>query len=249
MDGPEQQDPRAVADAVEGSPKPSGVSRRAVLTGAGAAVATGVAVATGGAAVLPGVAAATGGGGVANGPSGSSVMEFVAQISQTDAAFKAYGFLSQVDGLGSSDLFSPVGDPNTAATALYTAYAKGLLTSRSVDDSTTVHSLDITGQLSVYQRSTPGATFSDPTSFMSGRRVASYLVTFQDILTVIMPNTGVPTLVGDVRQVEAGYVGGGRTFGARDLRLRFFATGLGTRQSVTPQLTALLNVAGNLTVE
>jgi hypothetical protein len=250
MDGPEQQDLLATEGGVaeEGSRTSGGVSRRAVLTGAGVAVATGVAAATAGAAVLPGVAAATGGGSVATGPSGTSVMEFVAQIGQSDADFTAYGFLSQVDGLSATDLFSPPADPNKVATALFTAAATGKLVSRSVDDTSTVHSLDIVGQLAVYQRSTPGASFGDPSSFTSGRRVATYSVVFQDILTVIAPNTGVPTLVGDVRQLEAGYVSGGRQFGARGLRLRFYATGLGMRSQAAPPV-ASLTVAGNLSVE
>ena len=113
-----------------------------------------------------------------------------------------------------------------------------------------VHSLDIVGTMTVYQRSTPGASFDNPSSFKDGTAVARYDMTLQDILTVIATNTGLPTLTGDMLQTLAHALSGplsGQTFGRQGTRLRFFATGLGHKTDDAP--TAQLEIAGNWSVE
>src|SRR6516225_4193462 len=50
------------------------------------------------------------------------------------------------------------------------------------------------------------------------------------LLTVFAPDTGLPTLTGDMLQTAAHALSGplaGQTFGRRGTRMRFFATGLG----------------------
>ena len=45
---------------------------------------------------------------------------------------------------------------------------------------------------------------------------------------MIAPNTGVPTLVGDLRQTQAASLGGGKgKFGQNGSKLRLLATGIG----------------------
>ena len=47
---------------------------------------------------------------------------------------------------------------------------------------------------------------------------------------MIAPNTGLPTLIGDLRQTEAASLGGGKgKFGQNGAKLRLLATGIGTR--------------------
>ena len=113
---------------------------------------------------------------------------------------------------------------------------------RAVDGA--AHNLDIEGELALYQRDAPGASFDDPDSFGVGRQIARYDLVLQDILTVIATDTGLPTLLGDMRQTAADTVDGGNgPFGRPGLQLRFFATGLGHRSEATAP-AASLSVAG-----
>jgi hypothetical protein len=227
-----------------------GLSRRSVLGAAGIAVAGGVAAATG--LASPAVAApaatdvAADTNGIAIGLSGSTVVEFRGRIKQTGSrgdVFTAFGYLTRVVGLDSAALFS--GSATNESTALFTLFATGQLQSRVLD--TSVHALDIVGTLDVYQRSTPGATFSDPSSFTVGTKAAAFTMQLQDVLAVFAPNQGIPTLTGDMEQTSESAPSGrgqGKRFGKRGNRSRLFATGLGTL--VDPvTLNAALEVAGN----
>jgi hypothetical protein len=223
-----------------------GVSRRTVLTGAGVAVTGGVALG----ALGPAAAEAGTPAGIGTGPRGSTAVEFrgrIAQTGPTGESFTSYGFIYEVRGAPSSALFS--GTPTSAATALLTVYATGALVARVLDQS--VHALDIDGTMTVYQRSAPGADFSDPSSFAVGTAVATFVVTIQDVLTVFAPGKGLPTITGDMRQTSAKLLSGGlsgRRFGFQGQRLRMLATGLGTL--VDPAtLNSLHEVAGSWTVE
>jgi hypothetical protein len=114
-----------------------------------------------------------------------------------------------------------------------------------------VHSLDIVGTMTIYQRSQPGATFTDPSSFQVGTPVASYDLALQDVLAVFAPGQGLPTLTGDMLQTAAHALSGplaGRIFGRRGTRLRMFATGLGTLTDPVT-LNAQLEIAGNWSIE
>lgn len=223
-------DHRVISDTTDNGP-----SRREILT-AGLAVA--------GAGLAP-VQSATGPRGMIGiAAAGSTAVEFQARLAQTGPAgehFIAYGFLTRVEGAADDDLF--LGSTHNETTALLTAYASGDLTRRIFDGS--IHSLDVEGTLTVYQRDAPGANFADPNSFQIGTPVATFAITLQDVLTVFAPGKGLPTLNGDMQQTAADKLADrGRTFGRVGARARLLATGLGTL--VDPvTLNSNLQMAGN----
>jgi hypothetical protein len=183
---------------------------------------------------------------VSLGASGTTTVEFRGRVTQSGQSFTSYGYLIRASDADQSDLFS--GTALSEKTALLTAYATGDLRARTTDD--VVHALDIVGTMTVYQRSNPGADFTNPSSFQAGTLVARYDMTLQDILTVIALNTGLPTLTGDMLQTAAGALSGplaGQKFGKKGTRLRFFATGLGHKTDDAP--TAQLEIAGNWSIE
>ncbi|MFL6660593.1 MAG: hypothetical protein ACJ8G7_00360 [Rhizobacter sp.] len=180
----------------------------------------------------------------------ANAVEFRARFVQSGGfgeAFVAYGYLTKVQDLGDADLFA--GTVHNETTALFTAYASGNLAQRTLDRS--VHSLDIEGSLTVYRRDFPGASFTDPNSFQVGTPVARFDLALQDILTVFLPNRGIPTLTGAIRQTLAEKLAGAhpnRRFGRVGSSARLFATGVG--DLVDPvTLNAVLEMAGNWVVE
>jgi hypothetical protein len=218
------------------------LTRRSIITTAGVA-----AVAGAGLAAAPSAAADSSAGATGTGPAGSTVVEFRGWISQTGNTgqdFTSFGFLIKATGLATEQLFQ---GSRTVGAALFTAYATGALTARVLDQS--VHALDIEGQLTVYQRAEPGASFTDPDTFRVGRPVARYRLSLQDVLAVFAPQQGIPTLTGDMLQTDAQRISGTEgNFGRRGQRLRMFATGLG--QLVDPvTLNAQLEIAGNWSAE
>jgi hypothetical protein len=178
------------------------------------------------------------------------VVEFSSRIAQTGSAgqdFTSYGFLTRVAGTARSNLFA--GSPRTVDQALLTAHASGQLAARFVDGA--VHSIDIKGVLTVYERALPGADFADPASFKVGKPVAHFEVTLLDVLTVFAPGQGLPTLTGDMHQTRAHPLSqhfSGARFGLRGQRLRFQATGIGTLTDPV-QLNSLHEIAGSWSVE
>jgi hypothetical protein len=214
-----------------------GLSRRQLLTAGLAAAGAGLAAAPAAAAPPQADPAAP----------GTTAVEFQARFAQTGPTgehFEAYGYLTSVEGMAESDLFAsaPLGE----ATALLTAHAEGELVRRTVDE--VVHSLDIEGSLTIYQRSMPGATFADPPSFQVGKPVARFALTLQDIVTVFAPGKGLPTLTGDMEQTFAERLDGKgkRKFGHVGARARIFATGIGTLLDPATS-NAILSMAGNWT--
>jgi hypothetical protein len=232
-------------------PSTRGISRRRVLGGAGAAVAGGVALAAGGSSAVAAVASAADAEPrasstvAATGPKSTTVVEFQSRITQSGTAgvtFASYGYLLDVAGAKPADLFT--GAPSES-TALFTAYTTGALVQRAVDGA--IHTIDVKGTLTVYQRATPGASWDDPISFTVGTAVAQYAVTLQDVLSVIATATGLPTLSGDMKQTMAGALSGGltgKTFGSAGQRLRFFASGVG-KLTDPAQLSSVHSIAGN----
>ena len=226
-------------------PGPDGGLSRRKLVAAGVAGGLGL-----GLVGSPAPSDATDGGHAATGPTGSTVVEFRARIDQagiTGEAFTSYGYLTRVTHTRRSDIFDS--GPRDESTALLTAFARGDLRARVLDMA--VHSLDIVGTMTVYQRAHGGADFTDPDSFKVGRAVASYELVLQDILTVFAAAQGLPTLTGDMVQTTAKELGGplaGLTFGRPGSRLRMFANGLG--QLIDPAtFKAQLEIAGNWSVE
>jgi hypothetical protein len=235
-------DARAVPAAqTDGGP---GVSRRRLLSGTGALAGGTVLLATAGLVAVPEAAGATGSS--TGDPTATTVAEFVAVIDQNGRALTAYGYLTRIAGLAPQVLFSDLSNPSDT-TALFTAFATGRIVQRAVvpDVNPVVTALDVTGEMDFYQRAKPGADFSDPASFKVGRTVARYSLVLQDVLTVIAPNTGVPTLSGDMTQIDAYGLSYGGLFGQAGQNLRLSATGLGTRSVPSPPV-AKLTIAGNL---
>lgn len=224
------------------------VSRRGVLTAAAGGVA-GLGIAS---AVSPSPAEAVEqlDGAVGVGARGTTTVEFRGRIEQTGDTgelFTSYGFLTRVTRTEQSQLFE--GSTYDETTALLTAYATGDLSARILD--TSVHSLDILGTMTVYQRATGGASWDDPSSFKVGTAVAVYELTLQDILAVYATAQGIPTLTGDMLQKKAHHLSGplaGDVFGRKGLALRMYATGLGTLTNPTT-LNAKLEIVGNWSVE
>jgi hypothetical protein len=242
-----RHDEESHAGTGSGSAAKGGLSRRQMMTAS--AVAAGVGLAS-----LPAEAdAAAGGQAVSLGVSGTTTVEFRGRVSQTGdtgQSFTSYGYLIRASNAVDSGLFT--GTPRSEATALLTAYATGDLQARVTDVSvgSSVHSLDIVGTMTVYQRSQPGASFGDPSSFQVGTAVASYDMTLQDVLTVIGLGQGLPTLTGDMLQTAAATLSGplaGQKFGRQGARLRFFATGLGMLTDPAPN--SQLEIAGNWSIE
>jgi hypothetical protein len=227
-----------------GSASKGRLSRRQVMTAS--AVAAGVGLAS-----IPAQADASAGGqAVSLGVSGTTTVEFRGRVTQSGASgesFTSYGYLIRASNADNNGLFA--GAPASETTALLTAYATGGLQARVTDMS--VHSLDIVGTMTIYQRSQPGASFDDPSSFQVGTSVASYDMTLQDVLTVFLPGQGLPTLTGDMLQTAAATLAGplaGQKFGRPGARLRFFATGLGTLTDPTKP-NSQLEIAGNWSIE
>jgi hypothetical protein len=177
-------------------------------------------------------------------PVGSTAVEFRAHLNQTGPTgehFIAFGYLTRAEGASDSDLFFTHEQNET--TALLTAFASGDLSRRIHDGS--VHSIDIEGVLTIYQRPVPGASWDDPASFEFGDKVATFQVTLQDVLTVFAPGKGLPTLNGDMEQTSANQLGSrGPKFGHVGARARLLATGLGTLVDAVA-LNSNLEMAGN----
>jgi hypothetical protein len=227
------------------APGPNGPLSRRNLVAAGVAGGLGVGI-----TASPAPAEATDSAHAAAGPQGSTVVEFRGRIEQAGSAgetFTSYGYLTKVRHTRRSDIFETT--PHDESTALLTAFASGDLRARILDMS--VHSLDIVGTMTIYQRNHGGADFADPASFQVGSPVARYDLVLQDILTVFSAGQGLPTLTGDMTQTSARALSGslaGLTFGRRGSRVRMFATGLG--QLVDPvTLNAHLEIAGNWSAE
>jgi hypothetical protein len=225
----------------ETRPPTASLSRRQVLSAA--LVAAGA-----GAATLAAPQAVAAERNVAETQPGTTAAEFRARFAQTGSTgehFTAYGYLTTADGATDDDLF---GGPSLSdTTALLTAFAEGALVRRTVDQS--VHSLDIEGTLTIYQRAAPGASFDDPASFTDGTPVATFAITLQDIVTVFATGKGLPTLSGDMRQTQSGKLngpGGGRNFGHVGAQSRLFATGIGTLLNPAT-FNSILEMAGNWT--
>ena len=238
------QDKDDQAPAKSGVARESRPSRRQVMT------ATAVAAGAGMVSVPAAADAATAAPVVSLGAPGTTTVEFRGRITQSGSSgqrFTGYGYLFRATQAPTGALFA--GTPHHESTALLTMYATGDLTARILDMS--VHSMDIVGTLTVYQRPHPGASFKNPSSFRVGTPVARYDMTLQDVLAVYAAGKGLPTLTGDMRQTAAHALSGplaGHTFGRVGTRLRLFATGLGILTDPV-RLNSQLEIAGNWSIE
>lgn len=173
---------------------------------------------------------------VARGTPGQPAVEFLGRLRPCGTAeqrFSCSAFLTAVHGLRPSALFA--GEPRTVGTALFTVRAVGQFTARIRGNS--VHSVDVTGTLSVYRRREPGASWDDVASFSSGILLAEYALTLRDVLSVVGSRREQASMVGEVRQRYTGTLNGkpaGVLFGGTAMRWRMAGSG---RRSLTPQLS------------
>ena len=216
------------------------VSRRSALLGAAGVIVAGVAT-PGASASAMSRGGEVGANGAANG------LEFIAEITQVADLLTGCGYFSAVSGLGVDQLFFGIGGDRTEANARFTFHATARLTGIQRRDDVFVAHAD--GELNIYLRDTPGATFDDPSSFAQGLRIASDRAAFEDVNNVIAPNTGVVTVFGDLRRTAiAEFKLDGKRYhlGQVGLRSRLVAPGKGTRlDPVGPR--SILIVGGNVT--
>ena len=126
-------------------------TRRGVLTGAGLAIAGGVAATVAGTPAVAEAAAQ----GVARARQGATAVEFRGRITQSGSSgqdFSALGILTALAGAQLSDLFE--GSGTTIGNALFTVTANGSLVRRVLDQS--VHALDIAPVLPLVHRQDAG---------------------------------------------------------------------------------------------
>jgi hypothetical protein len=180
---------------------------------------------------------------VAAAPGGQNALEYVGKVDQDDRAFVAYGYLTHIDGLADSQLFS---DPNNRneATARFTYSATATMTGRSIIEN--IFAVNAAGILTVYFNQAPKGDFKDPKTFASGVAIASYDFRAQSIINVTSPNTGLNTAIIEATQQNASafklenaeYV-----FGHPKLLHRYSHTGFGKRSNAEPP-RAVIVVAG-----
>lgn len=216
-------EPSDVGDANDDQAQPRRTSRRDVLRTAAAGAAL-----TAGGIVLPSAAAATSGPGSPT-AKGATAFAFVGRIDQDGSDFRGYAYLTEVAGVPDEALFDGQIDRSEEVAQL-TIAGDVTLERRSILGNVFV--LDAVGSLAIRLLDIPGADFADPASFTAGAVVARYSATLHDVLTVIGPNEGIPTLSGELDQTTAAdFTLAGKRYriGSRGTRLILDGTGHGVR--------------------
>ena len=209
-------------------------SRRHVLR----AAAAGAAVTAGGVALPSAVSARSGDGD----QSGSLAFSFAGRIDQENLDLTGYGFLTEVAGIPDEVLFGDAFDRTEAAARLIIT---GVVTVERRTIRASVFVIDAAGTLEIRSLESPGVNFDDLASFSAGTVVAEYAATLHDLLTVIAPDTGIPTISGELVQTAASDFmldGAWYRIGSAGARLTLAGTGLGTRTVADPP-RAQLDVA------
>lgn len=216
----------------------SGITRRE-LVGVGAAAATGMA-----ALGLPELAAARTRARVASGPTDRRGVGFVLRIDQDGPNLIGIGYLTRVQRMTASDLFTKTpptssSDPlaSDPSIARLTCHATATIESiaKLEDEITATGNVDVR----IYHREYGGATFDDPGSFAGGTEIAAFAGTFQNGLAVTTPNHADVSLIADLSQKSAqGFSLGGRKlqFGHKGLPWGMQGHGRGLRtDAATPK--------------
>src|SRR5436190_6156254 len=213
-----------------------GVTRRAILAGAGGLAAVGA---------VPASAEAAARRTVGEPRDATAAAEVIGRLDQVGDAITGYGYLTRVHGLSQASLFR--GPQRTEATARFTFASRVQVNARFILGS--LISVDGVGSLTFFLDSS-GADFAKPSTFSDGTAIATFAAHFHNVLTVIAPGQGISTIEGELKQRRA------RTFSFGGRRTRFGHTGLGlnlavggpsTRTAPSPP-TAFFDVAGDLTV-
>jgi len=168
---------------------------------------------------------------------GGNGSEYIGVIQQVGPTFTAVGYLTHVRGVNAADLFT---DPSirNAATARLTFTSNAAAVSNSNVGSVT--QISAVGTLKIYFNALGGADFADALSFAAGDEVASFDARFQNILSVIAPNTGVASATVDAVQTAArSFTLNGRLlkFGHPQLVQHMTLSGKGARVQVDPPIS------------
>ena len=131
---------------------------------------------------------------------GVSAVEYIGVIQQNGPSFSTLGYLTYVNGLSPTDLYT---DPNApgASTARFTFSGSASLESRA--NVGTVTQLSAVGPVAIYFNEYGGASFDNPSSFASGTEIATFDTRISNILVVIAPDQGVSSAISDATQQTA----------------------------------------------
>jgi hypothetical protein len=163
---------------------------------------------------LSAVAQDSGGSEVAVAPSGRNNFEFVATVHQQGFEFVFYGYLTRVDGIEPSLLFTNTDPTNRGpGDARLTIYGEVVASSRSIIEQ--VFNVNGDGVFGIHYSESGGATFDDPASFQTDTLVASGPANIQSVITVIAPQTGLANGYGDLMLETA------EAFSIGDVSFRF----------------------------
>jgi len=168
---------------------------------------------------------------------GINAVEYIGVIEQDGPKFMAVGYLTYVNGLDPTDLFTNALTPD-ASTARFTFSGDSSIVSRAQVG--TVTQLGTVGTLTIYFNDSGGANFIDPDSFSSGLEIASFDARFYNVLTVIAPNQGVSSgIVDTVQQTAHRFMLNGRQLQFGHIRLiqRITMSGGATRSQVDPPVS------------
>ncbi len=188
-------------------------------------------------------------GGVGQPAAGKVAWRFVGHLDQNGGDFSGYGYLTQIDGLNDSQLYSSAGQQGEQ-TARFTVVITSHLTSRSKLQNVTI--VNTSGTATVYYNDQPAGNFADPSSFAKGTAIAQAGVDGQNVLN-INPNNrdqGIAAATAQLSQTSAtGFKvdGTSHQFGRSGLVERMALNGEGTRTDpATPK--SLIEVAGDIIV-
>jgi hypothetical protein len=202
------------------------VTRRTVLTGAGALAAAGAAPRAAAAAAVRQLGPAA---------------EVIGEVAQDDNGLTGYGYVTHLAGLADAALFEGA---TSEAGARLTFFSTATVTAR-FPHGTLVSTV---GEGSIAFHLAHGADFTNPQSFGAGTVVARFDARLQNIASVIAPNQAITTIEGELVQAQAPtFRLGARRYrlGHPGLRLQLSATGPGMRTNQTPP-RAVFDVAGRI---
>ena len=149
--------------------------------------------------------------------SADNLAEFIGRSDQNGNTITHYGYVTHARGQADADLFF---DPanRTEATAKVTYFATTTLNARHVVGNI-ITTATAPGTLTVFLRTSGGATFSNPSSFAVGNQIFTFTVRYHNVLNVQGANPQGQQI--GIASATAAAEGSG-------LRLRFTATGQGT---------------------
>lgn len=192
---------------------------------------------------------------VGSGRSDRHSVGFLGQINQEGPTLTVFGYMTRVEGLGTSALYTvpPAinsNDPRASDPGPARFTFLGQATMNSMSRRGDVLSATASGAVRIYVQPDGGANFDDPGSFGDGEVIAAYKGSFLNDLLLDGENRGAFAMSGDLTQSKApGFKLDGRRlqFGSKGLPWNLGASGRGVRTEPTiPRAT--ISVSGDLGV-